>query len=182
MTQFNPTDKDALKQAAKIEREKRMTELREKQLLAAQQMAINLINSPTPAVQTNSISVDTKIPTKQTLKEESIKPLAALTIEQLQIELYNRKKDLLQKADSVVLDADAYRVNIPTIKLLTEDKTPEERMKYIGNIAVITGVPIIVVVVYIEEIYGTTSELQSKKKSLMEFYTVSEILNVRSKI
>lgn len=104
---------------------------------------------------------------------------AALTIEQLQEELFKRKSDLLKKAENMKLDADMYRLNIPSIKLITEDKTTEERLTLIGNLAIITGVPIIVVACYIGELYGFTAELEAKISRLMEFYTIKEVLNVK---
>jgi len=103
----------------------------------------------------------------------------ALTIEQLQEELFKRKKELVEKVDNMVLDANSYRVNTATIRLLTEDKSPKERLNYAGNISIVTNVPIIVVVCYLGEMYGFSDELNEKLASLMSFYTVTEVLNVR---
>lgn len=102
-----------------------------------------------------------------------------MSIEALQEELYKRKQELVEKAVNMTLDADHYRVNIPSIKLILEDKTPVERAEFIGNIAVITGVPIIIVACYVGEIYGFTSELDQMIQRLMSFYTIKEVLNVK---
>lgn len=103
----------------------------------------------------------------------------SLSIEELQVELYKRKEELNKKVAEMKLDANIYRVNIPSIKLLTEDKTPAERLKYIGNIALITGVPIIITACYVGEIYGFSPELDAQIKKLMEFYIIEEVLNVK---
>lgn len=104
---------------------------------------------------------------------------SGLTIEQLQEELFKRKEELNKKAADMKLDADMYRLNVPSIRLITEDKTPAERLTFIGNMAIITGVPIIVVACYMGEIYGFSDELKAKIAKLMEFYTIKEILNVK---
>lgn len=79
----------------------------------------------------------------------------------------------------MTLDANIYRLNTKSIELLTIEKTPQERMEFIGNLAIITGVPIIVVACYMGELYGFTDELNNKIKRLMDFYTIKEVLNVR---
>lgn len=107
---------------------------------------------------------------------------AELSIEDLQNELFKRKQDLENKVKNMKLDADTYRVNIPTIRVLTEDKTQAERIKLIGTIAVITHVPIIIVAHYIGEMYGVTEELKSLLNTLMKFYTIDEVLNVKSSL
>jgi len=107
------------------------------------------------------------------------KPKAELTTEELLAELFKRKQDLIKKADEMKLDADAYRVNIPSIRLMTEDKTPAERLEYIGNLAVATGVPIIIVLTYIGELYGFSPEIDAKLETLKAFYTVKEVINVK---
>lgn len=77
------------------------------------------------------------------------------------------------------LDADKYRINIPNIIYLTKDQTPEERIKYLGRVAVATSVPIIIVCTYIGEVYGFSDELNALVDRLKLFYNISEILNVK---
>lgn len=79
----------------------------------------------------------------------------------------------------MTLDANIYRLNTKSIELLTREKTPQERMEFIGNLAIITGVPIIIVACYMGELYGFTDELNNKIKRLMDFYTIKEVLNVK---
>lgn len=79
----------------------------------------------------------------------------------------------------MTLDANIYRLNTKSIELLTIEKTPQERMEFIGNLAIITGVPIIIVACYMGELYGFTDELNNKIKRLMDFYTIKEVLNVK---
>jgi hypothetical protein len=143
--------------------------------LAAQEVRLKqLETAPTQPQQT---------PFQQTAPKPVFAPnvptVATLSLEELQIELMKRKEDLNKKVNDMILDANAYRVNIPSIRLLTEDKSYDERMSYVGNISVITGVPIIVVLAYIGEIYGFTDEINKKMESLMNFYTVKEVLNVK---
>ena len=43
------------------------------------------------------------------------------------------------------IDANKYRINIKSIKLMLDKKKPEERIGHIGNVAIATGVPIVVI-------------------------------------
>lgn len=101
------------------------------------------------------------------------------SLEQLQNEIFRRKEDLEKQISSMVLDANTYRVNLPTIRLLTEDKSIAERIKFSGCIAAVTGVPIAIVLGYIGELYGFTKELEQRIGEILTFYTVSEILNLK---
>ena len=74
------------------------------------------------------------------------------------------------------LDADKYRINIPAIRALLDPKTDEERLAYIGNLAIITGVPIIIVGVYVRELYGDIPGLAEKHERLMRFYQIDEVI------
>lgn len=80
----------------------------------------------------------------------------------------------------MTLDCDRYRINIPNIKSLAEDKTEDQRIEMIGKLAIITGVPIIIVCHYIGELYGFTDKLQALIKRLKEFYTVDEVINIKA--
>lgn len=82
----------------------------------------------------------------------------------------------------MTLDANDYRVNIPIIEELTRDMDNEQMLLFIGNLAIITGVPIIVVCSYIGEIYGRTPELEVRQRDLMYFYGVMEVLNEQQNI
>lgn len=79
----------------------------------------------------------------------------------------------------MVLDCDTYRVNVVSIKALLDDKTDAERLEMIGSVAVITGVPIIVVGCYMGELYGFTDELNTVIDRLMHFYTIKSVLNIK---
>lgn len=165
MSTFSLTDKEVLRKQKSDATSKLQAEMQAKiaaaQSLPQEQQHPPSAQPPSPVPQAPSMSAVT------------------LSIEELQAELYKRKKELNKKVEEMKLDADIYRVNIPSIKLLTEDKSPTERLKYIGNIALITGVPIIIVSYYIGEIYGFSDELEAKIKKLMEFYIIEEVLNVK---
>ncbi len=75
------------------------------------------------------------------------------------------------------IDASKYRVNIPLIATMLGDKTNEVRLEMLSSLALITGVPIIIVATYIQELYGDIPGLSDKKQRLMEFYQVDQILN-----
>jgi hypothetical protein len=77
----------------------------------------------------------------------------------------------------VTLDADTYRINFNNIAHLTKDKTPSERIDFIGELAVITGVPIIITCVYLGELYGFSEQLESKIQLLKTFYGIDEVVN-----
>jgi len=77
------------------------------------------------------------------------------------------------------LNADSYRINIPFVKLLTQDLTPEKRLTYVSNVAVATGVPIIIICCYVGELYGFSISLVNLIHSLMKFYVVDEVLNLK---
>jgi hypothetical protein len=77
------------------------------------------------------------------------------------------------------LNADNYRINVPFVKSLTQDLTIEKRLTYVSNVAVATGVPIIVICCYVGELYGFSNELIDLISSLMKFYVVDEVLNVK---
>lgn len=77
----------------------------------------------------------------------------------------------------MTLDANDYRINVEVIGQLTEDLTEEQRLEFIGNLAIITGVPIIVVCTYLGEAYGFTDALRARQARLMDFYNVTEVLN-----
>lgn len=80
----------------------------------------------------------------------------------------------------MTLDADNYRINIPVIAHLTKELSESNRLEFISNLSIITGVPIIVVCSYIGEIYGRSQELINRQKKLMDFYHVTEVLNERT--
>lgn len=79
----------------------------------------------------------------------------------------------------IKLNANQYRINIPSIKHLTKELSKEARLEFISNLAIITGVPIIIVCCYVGEIYGFTPDLLAKIEYLKKFYTVDEVLNVK---
>lgn len=79
----------------------------------------------------------------------------------------------------MTLDADLYRINILNITNLTKDKSPKERLEMLGGLAVITGVPIIVLGYYLGEIYGLDLNLEAAIMKLRKFYAVTEVYNVK---
>jgi hypothetical protein len=82
----------------------------------------------------------------------------------------------------MTIDADQYRVNVLVIKQLLIDKTDVERLESISALAIITGVPIVIVMVYIIEIYGEIPGITEKLYRLMKFYHIDKIENTEVKI
>lgn len=62
---------------------------------------------------------------------------------------------------------------------MLKEKTPEERVEAIGKLAIITGVPIVIVAVYIGELYGFTEQLNGKLVQLKAFYHIDDIENIQ---
>jgi hypothetical protein len=79
----------------------------------------------------------------------------------------------------MTLDIDKYRVNVPAIRLATEGKSDEEKMRLIGELAVSTLVPIIAVACFVGELYGFDPELRAFIKRLMAFYKITEVTGVK---
>ncbi len=75
-----------------------------------------------------------------------------------------------------VLDSSKYTVNIPLIQSMLKDKTDQERLEAVGPLAVITGVPIIIVTEYIKQLFGDIPGLSDKKQRLMVFYQIDAVL------
>ena len=80
----------------------------------------------------------------------------------------------------MILNANKYRINIPKIQSLIDNKPEEKYVIYIGAIALATNVPIIVVACYVGELYGFTEELRNYISRLMQFYCVEEVINVNN--
>lgn len=78
----------------------------------------------------------------------------------------------------MTLDANDYRINVPYILNLTQDKNSEEIYDLIGSISVSTSVPIIIVCCYIGELYGFSNKLNAFIDRLKAFYCVTQVLNV----
>lgn len=79
----------------------------------------------------------------------------------------------------MTLDADEYRINIPFIKEMTKNLTDKERYDFVSELAVVTGVPIIIICIYLTELYGHTVELDAFANRMKLFYNVSEIKRER---
>lgn len=77
------------------------------------------------------------------------------------------------------INTDLYRVNIKTIAEFLHDKTDAQRLESIGKLAIMTGAPIIVVGVYIRELYGDIPGLSTQISRLMDFYKIDSIENER---
>lgn len=77
-----------------------------------------------------------------------------------------------------ILDANKYRINFLSIKTFTLNKNKAELLESIGVLAIVTGVPIIIVACYMGEIYGFWHELNLFIERLCQFYQIQDILNV----
>ncbi len=82
----------------------------------------------------------------------------------------------------LTLDASKYRINVPLICHHLKDKTDKERVDMVGALAIITGVPIVIVAVYLIEMYGDMPGLVDKLHRLMKFYHVDKIENTEISI
>jgi hypothetical protein len=82
----------------------------------------------------------------------------------------------------MTLDADHYRINIPAIYSFLKEKDEDERYEYISKLAIITGVPICIVVVYVIELFGNSLKLTEKLQQLKSFYHVDDIVNTKVNI
>lgn len=80
------------------------------------------------------------------------------------------------------LDANAYRLNVPHIKMWRERLPDEPQNDAIGAMAVAYSVPIIVLCHYIGELEGYTPDLKSFISRLMNFYGVTSVLNTSVEI
>lgn len=77
----------------------------------------------------------------------------------------------------MTLDCDQYRINVVSIKALMDPKSDKERTEFISSLAIITGVPIIIVCHYVGELYGFTDALEARIGRLKHFYKVTEVFN-----
>lgn len=77
----------------------------------------------------------------------------------------------------MTLDCDTYRINESIIKDLLADRTPLERLQFLGTLAIVTYVPIIVVACYAASAYPDTPGIEAYILRLQDFYNVTEILN-----
>lgn len=82
----------------------------------------------------------------------------------------------------MTLDCDIYRINVKLIKQLADAQPAEERLqsRYIGLLALTTGVPIIIVACYLGELYGFTEELNAFIERLKAFYKIKQVNNIKS--
>lgn len=74
-----------------------------------------------------------------------------------------------------ILKLGKYRLNFDFIRKLLLNKKPEERRKFISEIAIATCVPVIIVCYYVLEIYGPSEEITSLTERLMKFYNVDKV-------
>lgn len=79
----------------------------------------------------------------------------------------------------MILDCDKYRLSKPAIESFMRNLTYDARLNEIGAISVATMVPIIVVCIYVGELYGFTTELNEFIRRLKEFYIVTEVINIK---
>lgn len=80
----------------------------------------------------------------------------------------------------MILDADKYRLSKDFVISLYKNKVgKEELQKLVSQIAVATGVPIVIVASYIGEEYGFSDALTSQIDRVKSFYNVKEIINVK---
>lgn len=78
----------------------------------------------------------------------------------------------------MILDANAYRINIPAIKAWREQRPDEPMLKAISAIAVAYGIPIIVVCHYLGALEGYSEELTCSIERLMAFYSVDKVIGI----
>lgn len=79
----------------------------------------------------------------------------------------------------MILNADDYRNNVNNIKYLTRDKKLSDLVKYAPALAISTSVHIVIVYVYLCELYGFSEELVSNMERLKEYYSVTEVKGVK---
>lgn len=77
----------------------------------------------------------------------------------------------------MIMDCNQYRINVEPIRKLLGPKSEQERFEFIATLAVVTGVPIIVVCCYVGELYGFSAQLYTKIARLKQFYTIDTVLN-----
>ena len=77
----------------------------------------------------------------------------------------------------IKLDADQYRINVNAIEQHLKDKDDVDRLESVSKLAIMTGVPIVIVAVYIKELYPDLPGINGKLLRLMDFYDVNEVLN-----
>lgn len=75
------------------------------------------------------------------------------------------------------LNADNYRLNIPAIKHLTREMNAKQRLEFCGRLAIMTGVPIVVIGYYLAEIYGMDEKLKSFINKMKDFYHIGIVYN-----
>jgi hypothetical protein len=79
----------------------------------------------------------------------------------------------------MILNANDYRINIKSIKLLFDTKEEySKKLDFIGSVAIATAVPIVVVCYYMGELYGFTDELNAKIDRLRQFYKITEMRGI----
>jgi hypothetical protein len=73
------------------------------------------------------------------------------------------------------MNLDKYRINVSTIQGILEHKTDAERLSMLGRVSIMTSVPIIVVAMFMKELYGDIPGLDKKLIALMKFYDVKSV-------
>lgn len=81
----------------------------------------------------------------------------------------------------MILDANDYRLRTDYIKSLTVDKDSDERYDFISILSIATGIPVIIVVYYLMELYGEEERLFARANSLKKFYNITDLRNVKEK-
>lgn len=78
----------------------------------------------------------------------------------------------------MTLDCNKYRINVGPIRALTKGKSQKERYQLISSLAIVTDVPVIVVVCYLGELYGFDKDMIALLFLLKDFYHITDVLNV----
>lgn len=78
----------------------------------------------------------------------------------------------------MILDANAYRINIPAIAAWRKSRPDEPLIEAIGLMAIAYSVPIIVLCHYIGELEGYSEPLNSFISRLMLFYGVDKVVGL----
>lgn len=79
----------------------------------------------------------------------------------------------------MTLNADHYRASLPDIITFTKDKDSKERFNMLSILAIVTNVPIIIVCVYLIELYGPDEKVSNQMERLKKFYKIDEVLGIK---
>jgi hypothetical protein len=82
----------------------------------------------------------------------------------------------------MVINLDKYRVNVPAVKVWMENRPDRDPIETLGELAVATNVPLIVIVYYAGELFGFSEELKQFSERIKEFYGIKDVLGYRGDV